>query len=323
MNTPRPARPHVLTICTSALFCLVLSACQPDASSPQVLRLDPATAAIVNGEPVFVADVELEAISQGLIKEGDAFDAAHADFGRVLDQLIDQRLLSQEAVRRGLDLDDRARHRLEIARERILGNLLVESLLSSEVTEETIRQMYSEQVRLQQLGDEVRLARIVIETEKEARDLSERLAKGEDFSSLAFQFSRDLRSRAEGGEIGWLPVANLTETYVTEVGNTPVGTVSAPFPSEEGWVILKVQDRRKQAPKTLEEMRPDIVRFLTLSEINRILRELRVGSQVERMQTPGTQAAIAEAEREVPAPRPAEPAVPADSPTDTPPAPQP
>jgi peptidyl-prolyl cis-trans isomerase C len=301
----RPARRTLANLAASALICLALAACQNEMANEQVLRLDPATAAIVNGEPVFVADVELEAISQGLIREGDAFDANHPDFGRVLDQLIDQRLLSQEAVRRGLDLDDRARHRLEIARERILGNLLVENLLSSEVTEETIRQMYSEQVRLQQLGDEVRLARILLETEEEARELAEKLEKGEDFASLAFQFSRDLRSRAEGGEIGWLPVANLSEVYVTEVGNTPVGSVSAPFQSDEGWAILKVQDRRKQAPRTLEEMRPDIVRFLTLSEINRILRELRVGTQVDRMPTPGTDAAVADA---VPAGTPAQPA---------------
>lgn len=300
--TMRQARTSPLSALLAAGL-VALAACGNGGQDPRdVVRIDPATAAVVDGEPVFVADVELEALSQGLIRAGEDFGSEHPDFGRVLDQLIDQRLLAQEALRRGLDQDDQARHRLEIARERILGNLLVENLLASQVTEEAIRQMYNEQVRLQQLGDEVRLARILTETEPEAKDIAKKIAAGEEFATLAFQYSRDLATRAEGGELGWVGVDSLADPYVGAVGNTAVGSVSEPFQTEEGWVLLRVQERRKQAPRTLEEMRPDIVRFLTLSQINLILRELRTSAEVQRMPTPGTDAALADANRELPAP---------------------
>ena len=277
---------RLMALMQITLLAAVVGACSPESSERNVVRIDPATAAIVNGEPIFVADVELEALSQGIIGRGESFRPDDPRFPRILDQLIDQRLLAQEAERRQLDRDDQARHRLEIARERILGNLLVESLVSSEVTEEAIRKMYGEQVALRQLGDEVRIARIVLETREEADAVAARLAAGEEFAALAFQVSRDLRTRAEGGELGWVEVDSLAEPYVGEIGNTPVGSVSAPFQTEDGWELLRVQERRKKAPETLEEMRPDIVRFMTLSEINNILRELRASAEIQRM--PGT-----------------------------------
>jgi len=264
-----------------------LSACGGNEEAPRPeVRIDPATAAVVNGEAIYIIDVELEALAQGLIERGENFEPTHPEFARVLDQLIDQRLMAQEAEARSLDRDEQARHRLQIARERILGNLLLESLVADEVTSGAIRDMYEEQVSLQQLGDEVRLAQIVTETEAEAKEVAEKLASGEDFATLAFQYSSDLRTRAEGGELGWVAIDRLDPELVGEVGNTSVGDVSAPFETNSGWVILKLNDRRKEAPKTFEEMRPDIVKFMTLTQISKILRDLRAEGQIEIMPLP-------------------------------------
>lgn len=264
-----------------------LSACnQPAEDRAPEVRIGPATAAVVNNEPIFLIDVELEALNQGLIGRGENFTPEHPEFARILDQLIDQRLMAQEASARKLDEDEQARHRLSIARERILGNLLLESLVADEVTQAAIREMYNEQVALQQLGDEVRLAQIVLESEAEAKEVKAKLDAGEEFTTLAFQYSNDLRTRAEGGELGWVAVDRLDQDVIGEIGNTPEGTVSDPFETEDGWILLKLQDRRQQAPKTFEEMRPDIVKFMTLTQISGILQELRGEATIDVMDLP-------------------------------------
>ncbi|HCX11855.1 MAG TPA: peptidylprolyl isomerase, partial [Hyphomonas sp.] len=74
-----------------------------------------------------------------------------------------------------------AERRLEVARERILGNLLVESLVASEVNEDSIEAMYKEQVALQQEDDEVSIAHILVETEEEARALHQQIQDGATF----------------------------------------------------------------------------------------------------------------------------------------------
>jgi peptidyl-prolyl cis-trans isomerase C len=46
-------------------------------------------------------------------------------------------------------------------------------------------------------------------------------------------------------------------------------------------VILKVEDRRRQAPPTLEASRAQIVRFLTYAQVGDLLKSLRGKERVE------------------------------------------
>ncbi|NBC21413.1 MAG: peptidylprolyl isomerase [Alphaproteobacteria bacterium] len=279
-------------IAMAAIGCPLFAAgCSQEAPAPEEeIRVDAAIAAVVNGSPIYFADVELEAVSRGLVGPGEPFGIGHAEYQSVLDQLIDQRLMAQEAEARGLHLNETARRRLEVARERVLGNLLVENLVAAEVTDERVREMYAEQVDLQQLDDEVRLRHILTDTRDAAEAARKRVLGGEDFSTVAFDVSRDMQTRIEGGELGYVAPGRMGEPFTSRIADTPTGEVSEPFEGEEGWHIIKVEDRRTPPPATLEEMRPDIVEFLTWEQIGRVLKKLRAdavispGSGVPRVQ---------------------------------------
>lgn len=243
---------------------------------------DQTVAAYVNSEPVFEGDVELEAVARGLINAGQPFDADDDEYRIVLDQLIDQKLMAQEATRRQLDRDPVGRRRLEMAQERILGNLLVESLVAEQVNEAAIDRMYGEQVRLQQANDQVSVAHILVDTKEEADALYKRIERGETFESLVFNNSKDTRTRMENGDLGFVAPNDLAEPFPVVIANTPEGEVSPPFETAEGWHILKVKKRRTEPPKTREEMRPEIATFLTLNEVSRILRRLRTEAVIEQ-----------------------------------------
>ena len=43
-----------------------------------------------------------------------------------------------------------------------------------------------------------------------------------------------------------------------------------------------MKDRRSRAPKTREEMRPDIVTFLTLEQVAKIVRRLKAEAQIQQ-----------------------------------------
>jgi len=262
---------------------LAIGACgRTETEVTEIEARDQTVAATVNGEPVFEGDVELEAVARGLISAGQDFGPDDEEYRIVLDQLIDQKLMAQEAARRQLDRDAGSQRRLEMARERILGNLLVESLVAQEVTEEAIDRMYAEQVRLQQANDQVSVAHILVETKEEADDLFRRIEKGETFESLVFNNSKDTRTRMENGSLGFVAPNDLADPFPVVIANTPEGEVSPPFETGEGWHILKVKDRRTEPPKTREEMRPEIATFLTLNEVSRILRRLRTEANIEQ-----------------------------------------
>ena len=288
-----------------AVFTSALSACSPSPEQSAVnLRVDSATAATVNGATIYVSDVELEAAGQGIITPGEPFTAEHPDFQRVLDQLIDQKLMAQEARRLGLERGDDAQRRLQAAEERILGNILVESLVAREVDEDAIRRMYDQQVKLQQLDDEVRIRHILVADETTATRVITDLQAGGDFAAIAFEYSTDKETRLEGGELGFVAPNLLEEPFPTEIANTQVGAYSQPFKTDRGWHILQVDERRKPPPKTLEQMRPEIVSFLTFTEISKILRSLRADALLDTGR--GSQP-LPNLEREEPRPAPSEP----------------
>lgn len=267
----------------AALSLGVLAACGASAPVAELpIKIDPAAAALVNGEKIFVGDVELEAVARGLVTPGEPIGPGDAAYTTVLNELIDQKLMAQEAQRRGLENDPVSIRRLEMARERILGNLLVESLVAQEVTDESIDRMYEEQVRLQQSNDEVAIAHILVETRDQAEALLAKISRGASFESLVVNNSRDTATRMEGGNLGYVLPNEQPEPFPVIIANTREGEVSEPFESERGWHILKVKDRRTQAPMTRDEMRPEIATFLTLNEVSNILRRLRAEATIEQ-----------------------------------------
>ncbi len=271
-----------ILISMSAALMLLATACGRPVEEEPVIQVEAATAVSVNGDPIYVSEVELEAVARGLISPGQEFGPGDENYDLVLDQLIDQKLMAQEALARGLDKGPTAERRLEVARERILGNLLVESLVASEVNEDSIEAMYKEQVALQQEDDEVSIAHILVETEAEARALYQQIEEGATFESLVVANSLDSTTRMENGDLGYVSPNNMADPFPVVIANTKVGEVSEPFLSADGWHILKVKDRRTSPPKTRAEMRPEIVTFLTLNQVSKILRRLRTEAKIEK-----------------------------------------
>ncbi len=266
----------------ASLAIFMAAACSPPPEEEVPVRVEGATAATVNGEKIYVSDVELEAVARGLVPAGTKVKAGDTEYDTVLSQLIEQKLMSQEAIRRGLDKDPAGRRRLEMARERILGNLLVENLVAEDVTEDQIEAMYQKQVALQQDDDEVRISHILVATKEDAQALFDRIQAGESFESLVSANSLDSATRMEQGDLGYVSPNDEPAPFPLVIANTGEGEVAPPFESADGWHILKVKDRRSRAPKTREEMRPDIVTFLTLEQVAKIVRRLKAEAQIQQ-----------------------------------------
>ncbi|MET0546654.1 MAG: peptidylprolyl isomerase [Caulobacterales bacterium] len=246
------------------------------------LRNDPAVSAIVNDEPIYASDVQQEAEAQNLVKKGESVTVDSPIFSRVLEELIDQKLLALEAVERKLDESSDARFQLQAARERILGNLLVQNMVDAKVTEEAVRRLYREQINDMKLGQEIRCRHILVSSETEAQKIKTQLDKGADFATLAFQRSLDGSTRLDGGDLGYVTLDSLAPSFASAAQRTPEGKVSAPFKTDAGWHVLLVEEKRAQAPPTLEQMRPELVKFMLFDQIQNALKKLRKNAKIER-----------------------------------------
>ncbi|VXC79281.1 Peptidylprolyl isomerase [Oceanicaulis sp. 350] len=240
-------------------------------------------AARVGGTVITVDDVRREAAALGLSETPQALRPSDQAFRDTLSDLIDQRLLALEAVARDIQDEEEARLRLAAAEERILGNILVENAIASAVSDEAVQQVYEEQSRLAPRTEEIRARHILVETREEADEVARLLAEGGDFGQLAAQVSRDLATRFSGGDLGYFTRSGILTGFAQVAFDTGEGEVSAPFETEYGWHVLQVMDRRLQPRESLDDVRPNIIRFLTLQGIDDLLEVLRERYPVTRV----------------------------------------
>jgi peptidyl-prolyl cis-trans isomerase C len=266
-------------------------------------------AARVDGKTIWVSDIKREAVAQGLIGEGEPLDTSSDVFRQMMDEVIDQRLLASEAMRQKLEKDPSAQRQLAAARDRVMGDLLIDSTVAEAVTEANIRGLYEEQQRLARRTEEIRARRIVLATAAEVEAVKRLVAAGGSFEALAMERSRDAATRFNGGDLGYFTTDIMPEAYDAALKGARPGQLIGPFPVDGGFALLRVEDVRPEQPVALEAARPQIVRFLTYDRIRDLLERLRAKAKVETLLKPEAGAPKpvppADAPTPVPAPPPA------------------
>jgi peptidyl-prolyl cis-trans isomerase C len=322
MERPMRRLSHALTL-LALTGALVLSACGRGGGEDRPPEPGDRAVAEVQNQTIWASDVKREAVAQGLIGEGEPLDVTSDLFRRVLDEVIDQKLLAREAERRGLDNSPLAQRRLEATRERILGDMLVENVVNGAISDQAVETLYREQLRLAQTSEEIRVRLILSRTRQEADAVLGILGQGATFEAVAMERSIDEATRFSGGDLGYSTVDVMPQAYANALRDAPAGSTVGPFQTEGGWAVLRVEDRRRESPPTLEQARPQIVRYLTYEGVRQLLEELRGKAEVEvllsaedgRAQEPASapparapSTATAPATTPAPAARPAAPA---------------
>jgi len=283
---------------------LLLSACGRGGGDGRAPESGDRAVARVQDQTIWASDVRREAVAQGLVGEGEPLDVTSDLFGRVLDEVIDRKLLAREAERRGLDDSELVQRRLEATRERILGDVLIETEIAGDVNEQKIQELYRDQVRQAQTTDEIRTRLILSRTREEAAAVVGVLAQGAAFEAVAAQSSIDDATRYSGGDLGYRTIDVLPQAYADALRGQPAGATVGPFQTEGGWAVLRVEDRRRETPPTLEQARPQIVRYLTYEGIRQELATLRGKARIERLVTPSSTPTPAPAPQTAPTPPP-------------------
>lgn len=185
----------------------------------------------------------------------------------ILSGLIRQEILSQEAARLGIrtspeqidELINREAQRLGLGVEEFLelqnlsradveeiaGRLVREFELSrrvvdtADVPEDVVGRFYEQNATA---FEEAELARITVATEADARGALERLGRT-SFATVARELSIDPLA-GEGGDMGYVPLSELSPQAQAAVRQVAEGRVTDPVPTETGFEIYRVLDKR-------------------------------------------------------------------------------
>ena len=265
----------------SLALVLAVAACGRGGGDDRAPEPGDRAVAEVQDQTIWASDVKREAVAQGLVGEGEPLDVTSDLFRRVLDEVIDQKLLAAEAERRGLDNSPLAQRRLQATRERILGDMLVENEVNGRINDQAVQTLYQEQLRLARTSEEIRVRLILSRTKPEADAVMGILGQGASFEAVAQERSIDEATRFSGGDLGYSTADVMPQAYANALRDAAAGSTVGPFQTEGGWAVLRVEDRRRESPPTLDQARPQIVRYLTYEGVRQLLEELRGKARVD------------------------------------------
>jgi len=92
-------------------------------------------------------------------------------------------------------------------------------------------------------GERIRLRQLVLPDQTTARSARDRARSGEDFAKLSRELSR-APNAADGGMLGWVERGQLSPEFEAAVFGLATGDVSEPVPSNAGWHVFQVMQRR-------------------------------------------------------------------------------
>jgi peptidyl-prolyl cis-trans isomerase SurA len=219
-------------------------------------------------------DVQVSATLERIRKENN-----------IKDMLEFERLLAQQ----GQSL---AGYR-DYIRKRITIDSLVQNFVGSRITLlfSEIEKYYNEHPQLFTTPEEISLSEIVIpiegeaaETEAKVNDIRKRITQGENFATLASQYSKG-PTAGKGGSIGSYVTGKLNDDIAKAVATVKEGDVTPVLKTKDGFVIYKVDTRKVATRRPLEEVKPEIQRRLWdqkyAPELEKFVAQLREDAYIQ------------------------------------------
>ncbi len=208
------------------------------------------------------------------------------DKSMVLDQMISEKLLIQEAKNMGLEEDNDVLEQIKKMAEQILVQVLIEReiLDKIKVNDEEVLEYYELNKDSFTEKEQVYLYNILIETEEEAQDVLEQLKAGGDFSEIAIEKSTG-PSAVQGGDLGYLTRGTIIPEIEEVVFTLELEELSEIIKTDFGFHILKITEKKPETVKTLEEVKEDIIQTLLPDKqkeaFENLLEELKSKSEIE------------------------------------------
>lgn len=242
-------------------------------------------AAVVNGEPITLAEYEAEV---------DRYEAAATITGTILasdtitivmDDLIDQTLFAQAAAENEFTVDDTLlQSKIDALQTQLGGSQALDTWVTAHgYSEEAFKQALRRSVgaawmRDQVIGavpettEQVHGMQILLSTAAEADEVYAALQSGKDFLDLALTYDP-----LTGGDLGWFPRGYLDDPVIDEaIFSLQPGEYSQVVETEIGFHILFVAE--KDANHTLQ---PAALAALQINALKEWLIERRNQSEIQ------------------------------------------
>lgn len=229
----RTARRHIVFL--SVVAALVAAGCSRSASPGDALGDSPPVAVVA--DRAISAEEYRRTYVDYLLETGLPDDPARRE--AFLRRLVNVRLIAETERSAGIERSEAYRERARLVSSRLLVDSFVENEIFAgvEITEDDLRDMF---VRA---NTELTVRHLYARTAAEADRLRVRLHAGETFDTLAKEVFDDPRLASTGGLVGPFGFDEMDPAFEEAAFNLPMGEISEPVRTANGYSILRVEER--------------------------------------------------------------------------------
>ena len=182
----------------------------------------------------------------------------------ILEQLIGNKLLLQDA-RRNL-IEGEAEFRAELARlkERLLisyaGNKVIAGV---KITDDEVKKYYDENKEQFNKGESVNASHILVDSEQKALELLGKIKAGEISFEDAARENSSCPSGQQGGSLGTFTRGQMVPEFDKAVFEMEEGEISeAPVKTQFGYHLIKLIEKNAAEPASFDEVKAELSEML-------------------------------------------------------------
>lgn len=240
---------------------------------------DKGVAAKVNGEVIYINDLKQSYADHPQIKDRVPFEEFYA---KTLDVFVNSKLVYQAAQKAKIEESPEYQRQLVTAKEDLARKLYLEKEVENRVNEDAVKKLYNNYTSEFQSQKEVKAKHILVDSEATAKEVINKLKKGEDFVKLAQEYSKDQV------DLGYFTKDMMVPEFSNAAFNMKKGEYSkTPVKTEFGYHVILVEDARASKPLELKEVEPQLKNMVTQQVIAQIFEDLRDNAKVERYSLEG------------------------------------
>jgi len=179
---------------------------------------------------------------------------------QTLDYIVNIYALAAEAEKEGLDKSPAAQKLLAFTRSDLLARLLLDKMTKDAPapTEADAKKYFELNKAEFSTPESIKLHHILVENEKEAKDVLARLKKGEKFADIASKVSI-CPSKAKGGDLDWMPKGSLVPEIEEVAFKMKKGQIEGPVKSKFGYHILYLEDSKPEEEASFDQVKDYII----------------------------------------------------------------
>jgi peptidyl-prolyl cis-trans isomerase C len=254
------------------------AAAKPAAPAAAPVAAKPPGKITVNG--VLIPASRFNIMSQQAAGQGQA-DNPQVQ-AQIKDNLIKGEIVAQEAIKAGMDKSPEVAEQLDFVKQQLLVRAYItEHMKKNPIKDEALKAEY-EKAKSAEGDKEYKAQHILVEAEKDAKDLITQIKKGANFDKLAKEKSKDAGSKDQGGKLEWTMPGNFVKPFSEAMIKLKKGEMTQePVKTPYGYHIIKLEDTRSAKVPTFDEVKDKIRQTQQQAQMTKLLDDLRAKAKVE------------------------------------------